>query len=129
MCHLELAYAPPFGSAKDIINLAGFAATNLRDGLVERADDLPDDPQVQLVDVRPKALADADPVAGAINIPFAALRGNLDKLDHERPVVTLCALGKMSYFAARVLKQHGFKVRSFSGGIRANFGERRPTKP
>ncbi len=128
LCHLELAYAPPFGSAKDIVNLAGFAATNLRDGLVQRVDALPNDPAVQLVDVRGKALADAYPVEGAINIPFTALRGNLDKLDHDRPVVTLCTAGKMSYFAARVLSQNGFQVSSFSGGIKGNLDPRVPAK-
>ncbi|HXP95688.1 MAG TPA: FAD-dependent oxidoreductase, partial [Telmatospirillum sp.] len=114
LCHLELAYAPPFGSAKDIVNLAGFAATNLRDGLVVKTDVLPEDPAVQLVDVRAQGLAEAFPIAGAINIPIATLRDNLDKLDRKRPVVTLCSFGKMSYFAARVLAQNGFQVSSFA---------------
>lgn len=128
LCHLELAYAPPFGSAKDIVNLAGFAATNLRDGLVQRVDDLPDDPAIQLVDVRGQALAAAHPIAGAVNIPFTTLRQNLDKLDRDAPVVTLCSAGKMSYFAARVLTQNGFAVSSLSGGIKANLDPRMPTK-
>ncbi|MDR3437447.1 FAD-dependent oxidoreductase [Telmatospirillum sp.] len=128
LCHLELAYAPPYGSAKDIVNLAGFAATNLRDGLVVRTDSLPDDPVVQLIDVRPKPLADAYPIAGAMNIPITTLRGNLDKLDRQRPVVTLCSFGKMSYFAARVLMQTGFQVSSFSGGIKANLDPGIPPK-
>lgn len=129
LCHLELAYAPPFGGAKDAVNLAGFAACNRRDGLVRHLTTLPDDPQVQIVDVRPKPLAEAYPVPGkVINIPFPTLRANLDKLDPARPVVTVCAYGKMSYFAARVLVQHGFDVRSFSGGIKANLDPRTPAK-
>ena len=129
LCHLELAYAPPFGSAKDVINLAGFAACNRRDGLIAHSSELPDDPRVQVVDVRGKALADAFPAPGkVINIPFPSLRANLDLLDRTRPVLTLCAFGKMSYFAARVLAQHGFEVKSFSGGLKANIDPRTPAK-
>lgn len=118
LVHLELAYAPPFGSAKDIINIAGFAATNERDGLVDTVSELPDDPDVQIVDVRGKAMADANPVAGAVNIPMPILRNNLDRLDRSKPVVTVCALGKNSYFASRVLKENGFDVKSLEGGIK-----------
>lgn len=129
LCHLELAYAPPFGVAKDIVNLAGFAACNRRDGLVKHSSTLPDDPRVQVVDVRPKPLADAFPApCPAINIPFPTLRANLHKLDRDRPVLTLCAFGKMSYFAARVLAQNGFDVTSFSGGMRGNVDPRSPGK-
>lgn len=129
LCHLELAYAPPFGAAKDIVNLAGFAACNRRDGLVRHVTTLPADPAVQIVDVRPKPLAEAFPLPRpALNIPFPILRANLDKLDLARPVVTVCAYGKMSYFAARVLVQHGFDVRSYSGGIKANLDPRTPAK-
>ena len=127
LCHLELAYAPPFGSAKDIINIAGFAATNMRDGLFSQADELPFG-ETQVVDVRPKPVADAFPLPGSINIPFPTLRANLDKLDRSRPVITVCAFGKMSYFAARVLAQNGFQVKSFSGGIKGNIDPRSPAK-
>ena len=129
LCHLELAYAPPFGAAKDAINLAGFAACNRRDGLVRHTTSLPADEQTQIVDVRPKPLADAFPAPGkVINIPFPTLRANLGKLDPARPVVTLCAFGKMSYFAARVLAQNGYDVTSYSGGLKANVDPRSPAK-
>ncbi|MBV5323407.1 FAD-dependent oxidoreductase, partial [bacterium] len=129
LCHLELAYAPPFGAAKDAINLAGFAACNRRDALVSHTTVLPDDPNVQIVDVRPKPLSEAFPApCKVINIPFPTLRANLDKLDRSRPVLTLCAFGKMSYFAARLLAQHGFTVSSFSGGLKANVDPRSPAK-
>ena len=129
LCHLELAYAPPFGAARDAVNLAGFAACNCHDGLVHTTTLLPADPQVQIVDVRPKPLAEAFPApVPVINIPFATLRDNLGKLDPQRPVLTLCAFGKMSYFAARVLMQHGFDVASFSGGLKANVDPRSPAK-
>ena len=129
LCHLELAYAPPYGSAKDAINLAGFAACNRRDGLVTHTTTLPDDPQVQIVDVRPQPLADAFPAPSTvINIPFPTLRAKLETLDRTRPVVTVCAFGKMSYFAARVLAQNGFSVSSYSGGLKANVDPRSPAK-
>lgn len=129
LCHIELAYAPPFGAAKDAINLAGFAARNRRDGLIRHVTELPVDPLAQIVDVRPKPLSEAYPApVPVINIPFPTLRANLDKLDRSRPVVTLCAFGKMSYFAARVLAQEGFDVYSFSGGLKANIDPRSPAK-
>ena len=126
--HLELSYAPPFGSAKDIVNIAGFAATNQRDGLVTTVFELPQDPNVQLIDVRGKVLSDANPVPGAINIPMPTLRDNLHRLDRNRPVVTVCALGKNSYFASRVLSQNGFDVKSLDGGIKMVLNPRNPTK-
>lgn len=115
--HLELAYAPPFGSAKDPINLAAFSANNIRSGLYTPVYELPAaDAGVQLLDARPAEMAKIQPIPGAINIPFPKLRQRLGELDKTRPVVTTCALGKMSYFASRVLTQHGFEVRSHVGG-------------
>lgn len=131
LAQLELAYAPPFGAAKDIVNLAGFAAGNARDGLVTPVDSLPEDPAVQILDVRPPALVQAHPLprGGAKNIPLAQLRARLGELDRSRPVVTVCAMGKTSYFAARVLAQQGFNALSLTGGIRAHFDPRTPAKP
>jgi len=130
LCHLELAYAPPFGSAKDVINLAGFTATNERDGLVEIIYELPEDGETQIVDVRPKPLVDAQPLGrdGVINLPLPTLRANLEQLDRAKPVVTLCALGKSSYFAARILAQNGFAVKSFGGGIKGQINPRATAK-
>jgi rhodanese-related sulfurtransferase len=130
LAQLELAYAPPFGAAKDIVNLAGFAAGNTRDGLVTPVDELPADPAVQVLDVRPPALAQAHPLplSGSINIPLTALRQRLGELDRGRPVVTVCALGKTAYFAARILAQNGFTVSSLTGGIRAHYDPRSPAK-
>lgn len=130
LAQLELAYAPPFGAAKDIVNLAGFAAGNARDGLVTPVDVLPGDPAVQILDVRPPPLVQAHPLprSGALNIPLAQLRSRLGELDRGRPVVTVCALGKTSYFAARILAQNGFRVSALTGGIRAHFDPRSPAK-
>ncbi|MBX3737467.1 MAG: FAD-dependent oxidoreductase [Candidatus Didemnitutus sp.] len=130
LAQLELSYAPPFGSAKDIVNLAGFAACNTRDGLVTPIDALPDDPAVQILDVRPPPLVQKHPLprVGVVNIPLAALRSRLGELDRVRPVVTVCALGKTAYFAARILAQNGFTASSLTGGIRAHFDPRTPAK-
>ncbi len=118
LVHLELAYAPPFGGAKDPVNIAGFVACNSRDGLVDQVHSL-EDPDAQIVDIRPAALVERDPVEGAINIPLPQLRDSLHQLDSDKPIITVCAMGKTSYFAARILEQKGFKVKSYSGGIRA----------
>jgi NADPH-dependent 2,4-dienoyl-CoA reductase/sulfur reductase-like enzyme/rhodanese-related sulfurtransferase len=130
LAQLELAYAPPFGSAKDIVNLAAFTACNARDGLVTPIDSIPDDPLVQVVDTRPAALVQAHPLTqvSSVNIPLAALRQRLGELDHSRPVVTVCALGKSAYFAARILAQNGFQVSTLTGGIRAHFDPHTPAK-
>ena len=116
---LELAYAPPFGSAKDPVNLAGMAASNIRAGLVQPVRELPDDPAIRILDVRPAAMAQLDPLPGAQAIPLAELRGRLAEIDKSSPVVTVCAHGKLSYFGARTLRQHGFDVRTLTGGLRA----------
>jgi NADPH-dependent 2,4-dienoyl-CoA reductase/sulfur reductase-like enzyme/rhodanese-related sulfurtransferase len=115
LAHLELAYAPPFGNAKDVINVAGFAAGNIRDGLLVPVLDLKS-AGPQIVDVRPAAVATRNPVPGAKNIPLAELRGRIGELDRSQPVFTICQMGKTSYFAARVLANHGFDARSILGG-------------
>ena len=130
LAQLELSYAPPFGAAKDVVNLAGFAACNTRDGLVSPVDMISEDPNVQILDVRPPPLVKLHPLnrAEVINIPLGVLRGRLGELDRNRPIVTVCALGKSAYFAARVLDQNGFNVSSLTGGIRAHFDPRSPAK-
>jgi NADPH-dependent 2,4-dienoyl-CoA reductase/sulfur reductase-like enzyme/rhodanese-related sulfurtransferase len=117
LAHLELSYAPPFGNAKDVINVAGFAAGNIRDGLLVPVAELKDTGAgAQIVDVRPAATAKKQPVPGAVNIPLAQLRGRLGELDRSQPVFTICQMGKASYFAARILANHGFDARSILGG-------------
>jgi len=115
LCHLELAYAPPFGSAKDVVNFAGFAACNIRDGLLHPIPSL-DDAFGQIIDVRPPFMVEKQPFPGIPNIPFSQLRKRLDELDREQPVFTICQMGKTSYQAARVLANRGFDARSILGG-------------
>lgn len=117
LAQLELAYAPPFGGARDVVNTAGFAAQNARDGLVRPVATPPADRAI--LDVRPAAVAQLSPLPGAVNIPFPELRARLGELERGRGWVTVCALGKTSYFAARVLGQAGYDVVSLAGGVKA----------
>ncbi|ADE55330.1 FAD-dependent oxidoreductase [Coraliomargarita akajimensis] len=124
--HMELAYAPPFGSAKDPINTAGFSANNIRSGNYTPAYELPSNDSVQIVDVRPAEMAALKPIPNTRNIPYGQIRHRMDELDKSKPVITVCALGKTSYFASRILKQNGFNVSSHVGGWRI---EAKPKPP
>lgn len=115
LAQLELSYAPPFGNAKDVVNVAGFAAANIRDGLLVPVPDL-ESAGAQVIDVRPAATAAKRPVPGARNIPLSQLRARIGELDRSLPVFTICQMGKTSYFAARILANHGFDARSILGG-------------
>jgi len=115
---LDLAYAPPFGSAKDPVHMAAFAATNELDGLVRycQPDALLDGKQV--VDVRTQQEVMALPLSGAVNIPIDDLRQRYIELDPSRPTVTVCASGLRGYVAARFLMQLGFTdVTDLAGGM------------
>ncbi len=119
LADLELCYAPPFGSARDVVNTAGFAAQNARRGLVSVVNELPETGAATVVDVRPAEVASLSPIAGAVNIPLPQLRKRAGELDRAKPVVTACAMGKTSYFAARILAQRGFEsVASLAGGTK-----------
>jgi rhodanese-related sulfurtransferase len=116
---LDLAYAPPFGAAKDPVHLAAFAACNQIDGIESFCpSDAPLDGK-QVVDVRSDAEVRAAPLAGAsgvIHIPVDQLRDRIDQLDPARPTVVTCAVGIRGHIAARILRQHGFDVQNLSGG-------------
>ncbi|MGD0232593.1 MAG: rhodanese-like domain-containing protein [Syntrophorhabdales bacterium] len=120
---LELAYAPPYSSAKDPVNVAGFAAANILKGDVEQIvwNDLPAlDPEKDvLVDLRnPPEPAKEGTVPGALRIPLPQLRKRLAGLDRTKQYVPFCAAGLRSYIAHRVLVQEGFQSRSLAGGFR-----------
>jgi NADPH-dependent 2,4-dienoyl-CoA reductase/sulfur reductase-like enzyme/rhodanese-related sulfurtransferase len=121
LADLELAYAPPYGSAKDPINYAGFAATNVLDGVVKicHADDMlnPGDGQL-LVDVRTPAEAAAGSIGGAINIPVDQLRSHLNELPKDKELLVFCQVGLRGYIACRILSQNGFSCRNLSGGYK-----------
>ena len=113
---LELAYAPPYSSAKDPVNFLGFVAENVLTGKsdVVAPDTLPADAQV--IDVREPSENEMGAIPGAINIPLGSLRMRLAKLDRAKTYVTCCAVGLRGYLAERMLKQNGFRVYNLSGG-------------
>ncbi len=113
---LELAYAPPYSSAKDPVNFAGFVAENILSGLsdVVYPDTIPADAQV--LDVREPEENALGAIPGAVNIRLADLRGNLDKLDRDKLIVCCCQVGLRGYLAERILKQNGFNAANLSGG-------------
>ncbi len=116
---LELAYAPPYGSAKDPVNMAGFIATNLLQGDLELwyAEDYPERTKSGMIlDVRSAPEYDAWHIPGAVNIPLGKLRGNLDQLPRAQPILVYCKVGFRSYLAYRLLKQRGYDVKTLAGG-------------
>jgi NADPH-dependent 2,4-dienoyl-CoA reductase/sulfur reductase-like enzyme/rhodanese-related sulfurtransferase len=118
---LELAYAPPYSSAKDPVNMLGFAAENVIRGLSDFAewDAVENDKEAQIVDVREDAEVAAFQVPGAIHIPQGALRGRLSELDKSRRTVVFCAMGVRAHSSARVLSLNGYEnVSVYPGGTR-----------
>lgn len=116
---LELAYAPPYGSAKDPVNMAGFIASNILQGdlKVWQAEDYPArTAKGVIVDVRGKPAYEAGHVPGAVNMPMAQLRARVAELPTDRPIFLHCKVGFTSYLAARVLAASGREVYSLSGG-------------
>src|SRR5690606_27209245 len=90
LAELELAYAPPYGSAKDPVNMAGMAAQNIANGLVEAAqwhEVDPDDTSTLILDVREEAEREGGLIPGSIHIPLGQLRGRLDELPRDRSVL------------------------------------------
>lgn len=121
LADLEMAYAPPYSSAKDPVNMTGFTARNVSEGLIRfsRFDEPDDCDDIQLVDVREEAETMAVEIPGAKNIPLGQLRARMNELDRDKPVITLCSVGVRSYNAARILQQHGFKdVKVYPAGTR-----------
>lgn len=118
---LELSYAPPYSSAKDPVNMAGFTAGNVLQGLVHFAewDSVEKDRDAVLLDVREDAERMAFSIPGVAAIPLGDLRSRIGELDPSREIITFCAIGVRSYNAARTLMNRGFKnVRLYPGGTR-----------
>ena len=116
LAELELAYAPPFNSAKDPVNFLGMIARNILDGLSEPAyaDAIP--PEALVIDVREEAEHQAGAIPGAVSMPLGQLRQRLAELDKSRELIVSCQVGLRGYLAERILKQNGFRVRNLSGG-------------
>ena len=120
---LDLAYAPPYSSAKDPVNMAGFMIENLAHGLVkqfywDQVESLPRDGSVNLVDTRTPAEYAAGTMEGFISIPVDELRERMGEIAPGKPVYLLCQSGLRSYIAARILEQEGFTCYNFAGGYR-----------
>ena len=126
LAELELAYAPPFGSAKDPVNMAGFMAQNLLDGTLRTWSptelDAVADGSALVLDVRSRREYADGHVRGALNVPHIELRERLDEVRASaagRPVRVLCASGFRSYLAHRVLVAAGFDSASLDGGMQS----------
>ena len=124
---LELAYAPPYSSAKDPINIAGFVAANLLKGDLDTINWIDvvtlDRKKDVLLDVRNKdELEVSGAIEGALHIPLNQLRAELPRLDKKKNYIPFCAVGMRSYVGHRILVQNGFASRSLSGGYRTYLG-------
>ena len=120
---LELAYAPPYSSAKDPVNMAGYVAGNVVNGDVEVAswDAIAsiDREKTVLLDVREPFECQMGVIEGSINIPLGQLRGRLQEIPRGKDIVVYCQVGLRAYIACRILMQHGFEnVKNLSGGGR-----------
>ncbi len=120
---LDLAYAPPYSSAKDPVNMAGFMVENLAEGVVkqfrlEDMNNLPRDGGATLLDVRTPQEYARGHIEGFQLIPVDGLRERLGELEPGKPVYVMCQSGLRSYIACRILAGHGFEAYNFSGGFR-----------
>jgi len=119
LAELELAYAPPYSSAKDPVNMAGFVAQNVLNKLTDiitptefKAMDKSD---IILLDVRTEEEFENGHVEGAVNIPVDSLRSRLNELDKDKTIIVYCKVGIRGYIAERILKQNGFKAKNMTG--------------
>ena len=120
---LEFAYAPPFSSAKDPVNMAGFVAENILKSRVFFAEwdvvERHDPEKTILLDVREDAERRTYALSGALNIPLGQIRSRLSEIDKEKEIIIFCAMGVRAYNAARILMANGFQnVKVYPGGMR-----------
>ena len=120
---LELCYAPPFGSAKDPVNMVGYVAENVISGKVKQffwndVEALPRDGSVTLLDVRTKSEAARGMRGGFVNIPLDDLRDGLENIPKDKPVYVYCHSGLRSYIACRLLSGYGYDCYNLAGGWR-----------
>lgn len=123
LANLELCYAPPFGSAKDPVNMAGFVAENvitgkLRQFFWEDVESLPRDGSVTLLDVRTNTERSRGFIDGFMHIPLDSLRDHLEQIPKGKPVYVHCHSGLRSYIACRILMGNGYECYNLAGGWR-----------
>ena len=121
LTELDLSYAPPYSSAKDPVNMAGFMIEDLESGKVRQfhwneVEDLPCNGSATLLDVRTEGEYRRGHLNGFRNIPLDDLREHLDELERDKPVYVNCQTGLRSYLACRLLTQYGFSCSHLSGG-------------
>lgn len=120
---LDLAYAPPYSSAKDPVNMAGFMIDNIEKGILkqwflEDVNRLPHDGSATLLDARTAGEYSDGHIDGFKNIPVDELRTRLDEIERDKPVYVICQSGLRSYIACRILAGHGYEAYNFAGGFR-----------
>ena len=120
---LDLAYAPPYSSAKDPVNMAGFMIDNIANGVLkqwhlEDVENLPRDGSVTLLDSRTVGEYAQGHIDGFKNIPVDELRERLDEVEKGKPVYVICQSGLRSYIASRILEGNGYTAYNFAGGFR-----------
>jgi NADPH-dependent 2,4-dienoyl-CoA reductase/sulfur reductase-like enzyme/peroxiredoxin family protein/rhodanese-related sulfurtransferase/TusA-related sulfurtransferase len=128
----ELSYAPPFGSAKDPVNYAGFVASNVRSGdmpVCHVADVLAPSADQVVLDVRTAAEVEAGTIPGSLNIPVDELRDRHGELPRDKELLVFCKVGQRGYVATRILMNLGFRVRNLSGGITTYKAFTQPVEP
>lgn len=123
LTELELCYAPPFGSAKDPVNMAGYVIENMMSGLVKTfhwhdIEKISKDPGAFLLDTRNPMEYMAGTIPGFVNIPLDSLRDRLDEIPKDKTIYVTCQIGLRGYIAARILMQNGYDVYNLSGGYR-----------
>ncbi|HEY5562139.1 MAG TPA: DsrE/DsrF/DrsH-like family protein [Clostridiaceae bacterium] len=125
LTELELSYAPPFSSAKDPVNMAGYVAENVLAGRMEvlTSDEFMayDKENAILLDVRTDIEFNNGHIEGAINIPVDSLRERIGELDKNKEILEYCQVGLRGYVAARIMQQKGFKVKNLTGGYKSVF--------
>ncbi len=122
LTELELSYAPPYSSAKDPVNIAGYAAENVLAGRtsVFTYDQVAkyDPATQQLLDVRSTIEHENGHIPGSLSIPVDELRDHLHELDRNKEYLVYCQVGLRGYTASRILTQHGYQVKNLSGGYK-----------
>ena len=120
---LDLAYAPPYSSAKDPVNMAGFMIDNISKGVLkqwflEDVDKLPRDGSAVLLDTRTVGEYSRGHIDGFMNIPVDELRERIEEVEKGKPVYVICQSGLRSYIATRILAENGYECYNFAGGFR-----------
>lgn len=109
-------YAPPYGSAKDPVNIAGYAAANIVDGTVKVKHFNEIEKEDFILDVRTPSEFARGGIQNAQNVPLNHLHNKLDELPRDKTINAYCGVGLRSYMACRILEQNGFDARNLSGG-------------